>query len=92
MLEHDGPALLDVVTDPNGLEIPPHLTRGKGEGVRAQPKSRCHGRRCRNVLDLVRANLRDIPHRQTLLAHRDNSAAVAETDLTKREEARRDGQ
>jgi pyruvate dehydrogenase (quinone) len=32
MLDHDGPALLDVVTDPDALEIPPHITKAEAAG------------------------------------------------------------
>ena len=32
VLGHPGPALLDVVTDPNALEIPPHITKAETAG------------------------------------------------------------
>jgi len=31
-LNHPGPAFVDLVTDPNALSIPPHITPGQIEG------------------------------------------------------------
>ncbi|MEU6198525.1 pyruvate dehydrogenase [Streptomyces sp. NPDC047061] len=60
-LAHDGPCLVDLVTDPNALSIPPHIS---GEHVKGFAFSA--GRTVLNggvgkMLDLARANLRNIP-------------------------------
>jgi pyruvate dehydrogenase (quinone) len=58
---HPGPALVDVVTDPNALSIPPHIT---GEMVKGfalgATKTVLHGG-VGKMIDLARANLRNIP-------------------------------
>ncbi|MEV0219694.1 pyruvate dehydrogenase [Streptomyces sp. NPDC050704] len=60
-LAHDGPCLVDLVTDPNALSIPPHIS---GEQVKGFAFSA--GRTVLNggvgkMLDLARANLRNVP-------------------------------
>lgn len=60
-LAYDGPCLVDLVTDPNALSIPPHIS---GEQVKGFAFSA--GRTVLNggvgkMLDLARANLRNIP-------------------------------
>ncbi|ONI81262.1 pyruvate oxidase [Actinosynnema sp. ALI-1.44] len=58
---HPGPALVDVVTDPNALSIPPHIT---GEMVRGfaigATKTVLQGGVGR-MIELARTNLRNIP-------------------------------
>ncbi|HET6478857.1 MAG TPA: pyruvate dehydrogenase [Actinoplanes sp.] len=61
VLEHDGPALLDVVTDANALEIPPHISKEEAAGFAlAAGKSVLSGG-VGQMLDLARTNLRNIP-------------------------------
>ncbi|WP_250038086.1 pyruvate dehydrogenase [Paractinoplanes maris] len=61
VLDHDGPALLDVVTDPNALEIPPHITKEEAAGFAlAAGKSVLSGG-VGQMLHLARTNLRNIP-------------------------------
>jgi pyruvate dehydrogenase (quinone) len=60
-LHHDGPALVDVVTDPNALSIPPHITGEQMVGFAvATSKMVLHGGVGR-MIQLARANLRNIP-------------------------------
>ncbi|WP_181777648.1 pyruvate dehydrogenase [Amycolatopsis pittospori] len=60
-LSHDGPALVDVVTDPNALSVPPHITAGQlGGFALAASKVVLEGGVGR-MIDLARANLRNIP-------------------------------
>jgi pyruvate dehydrogenase (quinone) len=60
-LEHSGPALIDVVTDPNALSMPPHVTaeQVKGFGV-AMMKLALSGH-IDEVVDTVEANIRQRP-------------------------------
>jgi pyruvate dehydrogenase (quinone) len=60
-LHHDGPALVDLVTDPSALSIPPHVTGEQMVGFAvATSKMVLHGGVGRMV-QLARANLRNIP-------------------------------
>ncbi len=60
-LSHDGPALVDVVTDANALSVPPHVTAGQlGGFALAASKVVLEGGVGR-MIDLARANLRNIP-------------------------------
>ncbi|BCB76292.1 pyruvate dehydrogenase [Phytohabitans flavus] len=60
-LNHPGPALVDLVTDPNALAIPPHVTPGevKGFGLAATKVVLQGG--VGKMVDLAAANLRNIP-------------------------------
>jgi pyruvate dehydrogenase (quinone) len=60
-LAHDGPALVDLVTDSNALSIPPHLgaTQVRGFAL-AATKTVLEGG-VGKMLELARANLRNIP-------------------------------
>jgi pyruvate dehydrogenase (quinone) len=44
-LAHRGPALVDLVTDPNALSIPPHITAEEVKGFRARGEQTDAGRR-----------------------------------------------
>jgi hypothetical protein len=55
------PALLDVVTDPNALEIPPHLTAEEIQGFALAVGKIVLGGGVGDVVHLARANLRNIP-------------------------------
>jgi pyruvate dehydrogenase (quinone) len=60
-LDHPGPALIDAVTDPNALSMPPHITaeQVKGFGV-AMMKLALSGH-IDEVVDTVEANIRQRP-------------------------------
>ncbi|WP_333619677.1 pyruvate dehydrogenase [Dietzia sp.] len=60
-LAHDGPALVDVVTDPNALSIPPGISLEQVSGfARAASRTVLEGGVGR-MIDLARSNLRNIP-------------------------------
>jgi pyruvate dehydrogenase (quinone) len=61
VLSHDGPALLDVVTDPNALELPPHLTVAEAKGFALSMGRTILAGGVGNILELARTNLRNIP-------------------------------
>lgn len=61
VLNHDGPALLDVVTDPNALSMPPHITAGEVEGFALSTAKMVMGGGIGNMIELARANLRNLP-------------------------------
>jgi pyruvate dehydrogenase (quinone) len=56
-----GPALLDVVTDPDALELPPHLTAEEIRGFALAVGKTVLGGGVGDVVHLARANLRNIP-------------------------------
>ncbi|MDQ7904939.1 pyruvate dehydrogenase [Phytohabitans sp. ZYX-F-186] len=60
-LAHPGPALVELVTDPNALAIPPHVTAAevKGFGLAATKVVLDGG--VGRMVDLARANLRNVP-------------------------------
>ncbi|GAA4803371.1 pyruvate dehydrogenase [Actinomycetospora chlora] len=61
-LAHDGPALLDVVTTPDALEVPTHLTATEARGFAlALGRTVLEGGVGR-VVELARQNLRNTPH------------------------------
>lgn len=57
----DGPALLDVVTDPNALEVPSHLTVAEARGFALSIGKVVLGGGVKDMLRLARGNLRNIP-------------------------------
>ena len=61
VLDHDGPALLDVVTDPNALSIPPHITAEEAKGFALSMGRTVLGGGVGGMLELARTNLRNIP-------------------------------
>ena len=61
VLSHDGPALLDVVTDPNALSMPPHITRDEVEGFALSTGKMIMSGGIGNMIQLARSNLRNIP-------------------------------
>jgi pyruvate dehydrogenase (quinone) len=61
ILAHDGPALLDVVTDPNALSVPPHITATEAKGFALSIGRTVLGGGVGNMLELARTNLRNIP-------------------------------
>ncbi|HTX53107.1 MAG TPA: pyruvate dehydrogenase [Candidatus Baltobacteraceae bacterium] len=61
-LQHPGPALVDLVTDPNALSIPPHITAGEIRGFALAASKVMLSGGVGRMLDMARANLRNIPH------------------------------
>ena len=61
ILGHEGPALLDVVTDPNALSVPPHITGAEAKGFALSIGRTVLGGGVGNMLELARTNLRNIP-------------------------------
>ncbi|XVV11252.1 pyruvate dehydrogenase [Actinoplanes sp. CA-131856] len=61
VLDHDGPALLDVVTDPNALEIPPHITAEEAKGFALAAGKTVLAGGVGQMLQLARTNLRNVP-------------------------------
>jgi len=57
----DGPALLDVVTDPNALEVPTHLTADEVKGFASSLTKVVLNGGVKEVVDIARSNLRNIP-------------------------------
>lgn len=60
-LEHDGPALLDLVTDPNALSMPPHITGRQLAGFATTTSKLVLNGGVGRMIQLARSNLRNIP-------------------------------
>jgi pyruvate dehydrogenase (quinone) len=60
-LDHDGPALVDVVTDPAALSIPPHITGEQLVGFATTTSKLVLTGGVGRMIQLARANLRNIP-------------------------------
>ncbi|QKW39576.1 pyruvate dehydrogenase [Actinomadura sp. NAK00032] len=60
-LASPGPYLLDVVTDPNALSIPPHITPEQVKGFALSAGKTVLTGGVGKMLDLARSNLRNIP-------------------------------
>ncbi|SEP52502.1 pyruvate dehydrogenase [Amycolatopsis saalfeldensis] len=61
ILAHDGPAVLDVVTDPNALSIPPNITASQVRGFALAASRTVLGGGVGKMLQLAKSNLRNIP-------------------------------
>ena len=61
VLAHPGPALLDLVTDPNALSMPPNITAEKALGFALAVSRTVLGGGVGKMLQLARSNLRNIP-------------------------------
>jgi pyruvate dehydrogenase (quinone) len=61
-LAHPGPALIDLVTDPNALSIPPHITRTQVKGFALAGGKIVLDGGVGKMIELARANVRNIPH------------------------------
>jgi pyruvate dehydrogenase (quinone) len=61
LLAHDGPALLDVVTTPDALEVPSHVTLEEARGFALSLGKAVLGGGIGQVYELARQNLRNIP-------------------------------
>ena len=60
-LAHDGPVLVDVVTDPNALSIPPNITWDMLLGFSKATTRTIFGGGVGRMINLARSNLRNIP-------------------------------
>ncbi|WP_405021494.1 pyruvate dehydrogenase [Kitasatospora sp. NBC_00070] len=60
-LERPGPVLVDVVTDPNALSIPPHITAAQLKGFALAAGRTVLSGGVGRMIDLARSNLRNIP-------------------------------
>ncbi|MEP7762492.1 pyruvate dehydrogenase [Sanguibacter sp. 25GB23B1] len=60
-LERPGPALVDVVTDPRALSIPPTITAGQVRGFAAALSKEVLGGGLGEVVSMARSNLRNVP-------------------------------
>jgi pyruvate dehydrogenase (quinone) len=58
---HDGPALLDVVTTPDALEVPSHITAAQAKGFALALGKIVLGGGVGEVVNLARLNVRNIP-------------------------------
>ncbi|WAL63563.1 pyruvate dehydrogenase [Amycolatopsis cynarae] len=62
-LAHPGPSLVDVVTDPNALSIPPHITTAQLRGFALAAGKVVLTGGVGRMIELARSNLRNIPRR-----------------------------
>ncbi|MFC8920975.1 pyruvate dehydrogenase [Cellulosimicrobium sp. NPDC057127] len=60
-LRRPGPALVDVVTDPRALSIPPNITAGQVRGFAVAMSKEVLGGGTGEVVSMARANLRNVP-------------------------------
>ncbi|WP_018654579.1 pyruvate dehydrogenase [Actinomadura flavalba] len=60
-LAHDGPYLLDVVTDPNALSIPPAITADQVKGFALAAGKTVLTGGVGRMVDLAKSNLRNVP-------------------------------
>ena len=60
-LRTPGPVLVDLVTDPNALSIPPHITLEQVKGFALAETKIVLGGGVGRMLELARSNLRNIP-------------------------------
>jgi pyruvate dehydrogenase (quinone) len=60
-LAHPGPALIDLVTDPNALSIPSHITRAEVKGFALSGGKIVLDGGVGKMIELARANVRNIP-------------------------------
>ncbi|OIQ88947.1 pyruvate dehydrogenase [mine drainage metagenome] len=60
-LAHPGPALVDLVTDPRALSLPPKITRKQVAGFTAAMSKEIHGGGMGEVMAMARSNLRNVP-------------------------------
>jgi pyruvate dehydrogenase (quinone) len=60
-LSYDGPCLVDLVTDPNALSIPPHISGEQVKGFAFSAGKTVLNGGVGKMLDLAKANLRNIP-------------------------------
>ena len=61
LLAHDGPALLDVVTDANALSMPPNITAAQVKGFALAVSRTVLSGGVGKMLQLAKSNLRNVP-------------------------------
>lgn len=61
-LDHPGPALVDVRTDPNALSVPPHVTAAQVRGFALAATRTVLDGGVGKMIELARSNLRALPH------------------------------
>ena len=61
VFDYDGPALLDVVTTPDALEVPTHITVAESKGLTLALGKIAFEGGVGELLNLARLNLRNIP-------------------------------
>lgn len=61
MLKHKGPALIDVVTDPHALSLPPKITREQVSGFALSAGKTVLDGGVGRMVQMARSNLRNIP-------------------------------
>lgn len=62
-MERPGPCVIDVVTDPNALSMPPKITLGQMQGFATAMSKQVLGGGLGEVMSMARSNLRNIPKR-----------------------------
>ncbi|MFD1717652.1 pyruvate dehydrogenase [Georgenia deserti] len=60
-LDRPGPALIEVITDPNALSIPPSITSGQIRGFATAMTKEILGGGMGEVMSMARSNLRNLP-------------------------------
>ena len=60
-LAHPGPALVDLVTDPNALSMPPHVSAAQVRGFALAATKVVLSGGVGQMLEMARSNLRNIP-------------------------------
>jgi pyruvate dehydrogenase (quinone) len=60
-LAHDGPALVDVVTDPNALSIPPRISADMVTGFALSASKMVLDGGVGRMVQMARSNLRNVP-------------------------------
>jgi len=60
MLEHAGPVVVDVITDPNALALPPHIEFDQAKGYALSMTRLMLTGRTDEVVDIVSSNIRDV--------------------------------
>jgi pyruvate dehydrogenase (quinone) len=64
-LAHPGPALIELVTDPNALSVPPHITGEQVRGFALAASKTVLAGGVGQMLKMARANIRNIPRPAT---------------------------
>jgi pyruvate dehydrogenase (quinone) len=65
-LAHPGPALVELVTDPNALSVPPHITGEQVRGFALAASKTVLAGGVGQMLKMARANIRNIPRPATV--------------------------
>ncbi len=60
MLAHSGPVVVDVITDPNALALPPHIEFDQVKGYALSMTKLMLSGRADEVVDIIKSNIRDM--------------------------------